>query len=229
MGHPGPAPGRRARRQGPRRPPTAALPAEGLRYATGPATPQPGITAPSHGLHVLDVPADDRLWVAGLHGGAGETTLAVALSGSGTDRRWPRADTPPRVLLVTRTHLTGLRAAQRAAQQWAAGAAPAVDLVGLALVPDAPGKLPRELRDFAQLVAGGLPRTWFLPWEEQLRLAEPKLPGQLPVVDVADAPPSLRRLAADLTKLPAPAASPARPGPLEHSTYGSTTTQEGQS
>ena len=191
---------------------------------SGPTAPQPGITAPTHGLDVLDVPADDRLWIVGVHGGAGETTLAVALSGSGTDRRWPRADTPPRVLLVARTHLSGLRAAQRAAQQWAAGAAPAVELVGLALVPDAPGRLPRELRDFAQLVSGGVPRTWSLPWEEQLRLAEPKLPGELPVVDAADAPRSLRRLAAALTALPARTASPARPGPLDHSTL-----QEGQS
>lgn len=196
-----------------------------LDQVTGPAAPQPGIAAPAHGLGVLDVPADDRLWVAGAHGGAGETTLAVALSGSGTDRRWPRADTPPRVLLVARTHLAGLRAAQRAAQQWAGGGAPVVDLVGLALIPDAPGKLPRELRDFAQLVAGGLPRTWFLPWEEQLRLAEPKLPGELPVVDRFDAPRSLRRLAADLISLPARTASPARPGPLDHSTHA----QEGQS
>jgi len=192
---------------------TAATSTE-LEQASGPAAPQPGITAPTHGLDVLDVPADDRLWVVGVHGGAGETTLAVALSGSGTDRRWPRADNPPRVLLVARTHLSGLRAAQRAAQQWAAGAAPAVELVGLALIPDAPGKLPRELRDFAQLVAGGVPRTWFLPWEEQLRLAEPKLPGQLPVVDAADAPRSLRRLAADLLALPARTASPVRPGPI---------------
>ena len=200
----------------------------GLEHTTGPAAPQPGITAPSHGLGVLDVPADDRLWVAGVHGGAGETTLAVALTGTGTDRRWPRADTPPRVLLVARTHLSGLRAAQRAAQQWASGNSPAVDLVGLALVPDAPGKLPRELRDFAQVVTGGFPRSWFLPWEEGLRLAEPKLPGQLPVVDVGDAPRSLHRLATELAGLPHRPAHPARPDSPDDSTTGSITHQEGQ-
>jgi hypothetical protein len=185
---------------------TAGPIAGALEHGIGPATPQPGITAPAHGLGVLDVPADDRLWVLGAHGGAGETTLAVALAGTGTDRRWPRADAPARVLVVARTHLSGLRAAQRAAQQWAAGATPAVALLGLVLLPDAPGRLPRELRDFAQVVAGGFPRSWFLPWEEGLRLAEPKLPGELPVVDAADVPRSFRRLAADLAGIaPAPA------------------------
>lgn len=200
----------------------------GLSHAAGPSAPQPGIAAPAHGLDLVDVPVDDRLWVAGVHGGAGETTLAVALSSSGTDRRWPRADTPARVLLVARTHLSGLRAAQRAAQQWASGRTPAVDLVGLALVPDAPGKLPRELRDFAQIVVGGVPRSWFLPWEEGLRLAEPKLPGELPVVDVGDAPRSLRRLAADLSNVPPRPAPPARQDSLGHPATGSTTHQEGQ-
>ena len=175
----------------------------GLAHAAGPAAPQPGIAPPTHGLGVLDVPVDDRVWVIGVHGGAGETTVAVALSGSGTDRRWPRAEgAPARVLLVARTHLSGLRAAQRTGQQWAAGATPEVDLLGLVLVPDAPGRLPKQLRDFALVVAGGFPRSWPLRWEEGLRMAEPKLPGSLPVVDARDAPHSLRRLAADITALP---------------------------
>lgn len=202
----------------------------GLAQTAGPAAPQPGITAPTHGLGVVDVPVDDRLWVAGVHGGAGETTLAVALTGTGTDRRWPRAATGARVLLVARTHLSGLRAAQRAAQQWAAGQAPAVELLGIALVPDAPGRLPKELRDFAQIVAGGYPRSWSLPWEEGLRLAEPKLPGQLPVVDVGDAPRSLRRLADDLAAIQPQSAPPARPDLLGHhpADHRTTTHQEGQ-
>ena len=182
----------------PSTPPQVSL---GLSHAAGPTAPQPGITPPVRGLDVLDVPVDDRVWVAGVHGGAGETTLAVALAGTGTDRRWPRAATPARVLLVARTHLSGLRAAQRAGQQWAAGDTPEIDLLGLVLVPDAPGRLPKQLRDFALVVAGGFPRSWPLRWEEGLRMAEPKLPGFLPVVDLADAPHSLRRLAADVAAI----------------------------
>ncbi|MGY1747846.1 DUF6668 family protein [Modestobacter sp. SYSU DS0511] len=199
---------------------TQLTPSLDVQHATGPAAPQPGLNAPVHGLAVWDVPTDDRLWVAGVHGGAGETTLAVALAGTGTDRRWPRADhadsAPPRVLLVARTHLAGLRAAQRAAQQWAAGATPDVELLGLALVPDAPGRLPKQLRDFAQVVAGGFPHSWSLPWEEGLRLAEPKLPGELPLVDAADVPRSLRQLAHDLSHIRPRRSAPPLTGP-DHS------------
>ena len=116
------------------------------------------------------------LWVTGAHGGAGESRLAGLLDGArATDRAWPVHDDAsgkPSVLLVCRSDMRGLFAARSALIQWASGAAPAVDLLGLAVLADAPGKLPKPLRDFAALVGGGAPRLWILPWVESWRLGD---------------------------------------------------------
>ncbi|MDP9026949.1 MAG: hypothetical protein M3N46_05250 [Actinomycetota bacterium] len=65
--------------------------------------------------------------------------------------------------------MTGLRAAQDALREWASGAVP-VNLLGLVVIMDAPGKLPRPLRDMQRLVSGGAPKTWTLPYLESARL-----------------------------------------------------------
>jgi hypothetical protein len=51
----------------------------------------------------------------------------------------------PRVLLVCRADMRGLTTARSALTQWASGAAPPVDLLGLAVLADAPGKTPKAL------------------------------------------------------------------------------------
>jgi hypothetical protein len=112
-----------------------------------------------------------------VHGGAGETTLAQLLEGSWeTGHAWPHTGNEPtelpRVILVARTNARGLRAAQLAAIEWASGSV-AVEVGGLVLIADAPGRLPKPLRDFAQVVTGGVPRVWRLPWVEAWRLGEP--------------------------------------------------------
>jgi len=126
----------------------------------------------------IDVPRGTvRIWWLGVHGGAGETTLAQLLESSWeTGHAWPQTDGQatelPQVILVARTNARGLRAAQLAAIEWASGSV-AVRLQGLALIADAPGRLPRPLRDLAHVVAGGVPRVWRLPWVEAWRLGEP--------------------------------------------------------
>lgn len=144
---------------------------------TGPTHPQSGVPAPPTAAlprRRLDVVAD--VYVVGAHGGAGESTVAALNPAwwAETDHAWPLVPTSPapRVLLVARTSASGLRAAQAAATQWAAGGSPPIDLLGLVLVADAPGRLPRPLRELAQLVGGGVPRTWLLPWSEPWRLGE---------------------------------------------------------
>ena len=112
------------------------------------------------------------LWVTGAHGGSGESRIADLIDGArATGHCWPvlQDGSKPRVLLVCRADMRGLTAAQSALTQWASGAAPAVDLLGLAVLADAPGKTPKPLRDFAAIVGGGAPRSWTLPWVEAWR------------------------------------------------------------
>lgn len=149
----------------------------GVTTPTGPIGPQAGVSAPV-GLALptrrLDVVAD--VYVVGAHGGAGESTVAALnpMWWAETGHGWPLVSTSPspRVLLVARTSASGLRAAQAAATQWAAGATPPINLLGLVLVADAPGRLPRALRELVRLVSGGVPCTWMLPWNEPWRLGE---------------------------------------------------------
>lgn len=159
-------------------PPRAALPLE----------PQPGACAHNGVARLprVTVAGDTaaRVWWVGVHGGAGESTLAQLLAGSrASGHAWPvaaRGDAPrPAVVLVARTHASGLRAAQAAATEWASGEVP-VRLLGLVLIADAPGRLPRPLRDLGRLVAGGVPAAWQLPWHESWRLGDPLEPSSAP-------------------------------------------------
>jgi hypothetical protein len=192
---------------------TTHAPATGLGWAAGalppgPTAPQPGVPTVPHRLRlprraVLPAPL---VWI-GVHGGAGETTLTSLVPGTrGAGRAWPSPEprqAPPRVALVARTSMRGLRSAQAAAVEWAGGAAPDVELLGLVLIADAPGRLPATLPDFAALVAGGVPRTWHLPWVDRWRLGHAPTPQ--------DAPRPVRRFLADVAALTsgAPAAGAA--------------------
>jgi len=119
------------------------------------------------------------LWITGAHGGAGESRIADLLDGVRvTDHCWPvlQDGSAPRVLLVCRTDMRGLTAARSALTQWASRAAPKLDLLGLAILADAPGKTPKALRDFAAIVGGGAPRLWTLPWVEAWRHGDTTTP-----------------------------------------------------
>ncbi|WP_415631728.1 DUF6668 family protein [Propionibacterium sp.] len=111
----------------------------------------------------------------GVHGGAGESSIAALdETWRATGHMWPAQGTVTvPVLLVTRSSARGLLAAQAAARQWASGGVPGVDLMGLVIVADAPGRQPRALRDLARVVSGGVPRVWRVPWIEAWRLGEP--------------------------------------------------------
>ncbi|WP_460744165.1 DUF6668 family protein [Nesterenkonia halophila] len=112
------------------------------------------------------------LWWVGVHGGAGESTMA-ALNPAwpAADHRWPvspgRAN---RVVLVARTSLHGLTTAQKVIEQWASGEVAGVDVLGLVFVADSPGKPPKALRDLTRVIGGGVSRTWLIPWVEAWRV-----------------------------------------------------------
>ena len=185
-------------------PAVAEAPAEATVAATGPVRPQKGVPAPDL-VDQLPVRRVDRLaalWVVGAHGGAGESTISdLDDSWAAARHVWPVAPAgePARVVVVARTSARGLRAAQSAAKQWAAGLVGGVELLGLVLVADAPGRLPRPLRDLAKVVGGGYPRTWNIPWIESWRLGE-QVSTDIAVREV-------RRLVDDLRTLLPPGAS----------------------
>ncbi|TFC02726.1 hypothetical protein E3O59_17375 [Cryobacterium sp. MDB2-33-2] len=84
------------------------------------------------------------------------------------------------VILVARSNMNGLTAAQHAATEWASGALPSIHLLGLVIVADSQGRLPKPLRDLAQVVSGGVPHVWQIPWVEAWRLGEPVNPESAP-------------------------------------------------
>lgn len=146
---------------------------------------RPGSIGPGSddGLATREVSDGNELpdwWWLGCHGGAGVSTLeAVLRRGEDAGRAWPIAahGGVGRVVLVARTHVSGLLAVQAAARQWAAGGVPRTRLLGAVLLADAPGKLPNRTRNLVELLSGALPRLWLVPWMDPLRLtARPNWP-----------------------------------------------------
>ncbi|PFG45147.1 hypothetical protein ATJ97_0069 [Georgenia soli] len=166
---------------------------------SGATAPQPGIPVPDQvdQLPSLEHAAAAPLWWLGAHGGAGEWTMAQLVpQWRAADHAWPlvvNGQTPARTVLVARSSARGLRAAQMAAAQWASGIVPHVTVLGLVVIADAPGRLPRPLRDLIKVVGGGVPRVWQLPWVESWRLGEP--------VSLKTAPREVRKLVEDLRAL----------------------------
>lgn len=121
---------------------------------------------------VLPKDAVEGLFVLGVHGGAGESTLATWLDARPCGHAWPTSPgLRSQVLLVARTHARGLEAARRAASEWASGSIP-IDVRGLVLIGDAPGRrLPASLRAQVRQLAGAVPRTWTIPFLPALREA----------------------------------------------------------
>ncbi len=167
---------------------------------TGPVAPQgAGVPRPQQALPVARplLGGGHAWWWLGVHGGAGVSTLERAVPGGmDANRAWPASVKPQPVVLVARSNAHGLRAAQNAAQQWASGMVGGVELLGLVVVADAPGRRPRTLRDQARLVSGAVPRLWEIPWVEPWRLGEPPS---------AHLPKECASLARDLIRLTVPA------------------------
>ncbi|WDF35180.1 hypothetical protein PTW37_17435 (plasmid) [Arthrobacter agilis] len=143
----------------------------------GVAGPQQGLLglAAGEGMARFLTDNPEAFWL-GVHGGAGENTMADLLGGVPCHHRWPsRSDTDPTVppadvFLVARQNHRGLKAAQLAARDWAAGSHPTITLRGLVVIADAPGRTPKVLHNQTRITAGGVPQTWVLPWIEELRL-----------------------------------------------------------
>ena len=137
-----------------------------------PSAPQPGVPTPERRLPLRRFLRGPRLWIVGAHGGSGETTLAsLHEAWLPACHCWPQGPAGTSgCILTARTSADGLLAAQSTLAQWAASGAGSARLLGLVLIADAPGKLPRPLRELADVVSGGAPRLWMMPWVEAWRL-----------------------------------------------------------
>lgn len=135
---------------------------------------------------IAGVPAVDRetlpmqltdyypgVFLVGAHGGAGTSTLAGLTGMFDFDHVWPvSAPIPNDVIVVARTHMAGLTAAHDAALSLAAGEIAGVNVLGLVLLADAPGRLPKALSEKARMVSGAYRMSWTIPWIEKWRLGE---------------------------------------------------------
>ncbi|MCT9006570.1 DUF6668 family protein [Streptomyces sp. NPDC054766] len=118
-------------------------------------------------------------WVA-THGGAGVSTLATVFGGHDAGRNWPRPDRsePASVLLVGRTHATGLDAVLHTLDIFRRGdVPPGLDLDAIVLVADAPGRLPRQLTRRIKLINSVID-VYRVPWIPAWRTGD--LVGPLP-------------------------------------------------
>lgn len=175
-----------------RRPPTTPVEAQpeapALPPVTGATRPAPP-PVPRHLGATAAGPLGARavqpaqLYVVGAHGGSGESRLASLIPNAyATGHAWP--DLPAGIsrpsVLVARGDITGLLAARSAAAQWARGLAGPSQLVGLVIMADVPGKMPRPLHDFLAVISGGVPRCWPFPFIDSWRLSESSEPDALP-------------------------------------------------
>ncbi|MFG3260715.1 MULTISPECIES: hypothetical protein [Streptomyces] len=126
---------------------------------------------PSPGPYIAS-PGPRRFSWIGTHGGAGASTLAAVYGGHDSGRDWPGPDDPPSVLLVARTHASGLESVLRTLEVFRRGQAPAgLDLDAVVLVADAPGRLPRQLAQRVRLIESAID-VYRVPWVQDWRLGD---------------------------------------------------------
>ncbi|MFG2307464.1 hypothetical protein ACGFS9_02060 [Streptomyces sp. NPDC048566] len=100
------------------------------------------------------------------HGGAGATSLVETFGGVDVGARWPdpARGEPRRVVLVGRTSARGLQSVSQALGALKEGNAPqGLDLLGVVLVADAPGRLPLSLLRRIRVLRS-VARVQRVPW-----------------------------------------------------------------
>ncbi|MEU1980402.1 DUF6668 family protein [Nocardia sp. NPDC019395] len=128
------------------------------------------------------------VWLLGVHGGAGASTLAHILApAADSGRRWPGVfeRESPFVVLVARETIAGLTSAHDLLRQHHAGLAGPSEVLGLVTVAARPGRMAPEIRRYRDVVASLAGQVWQVPWYEEWTLVEPeKLPVWTPGVAV---------------------------------------------
>ncbi|WP_067872110.1 hypothetical protein [Nocardia vermiculata] len=162
--------------------------------------PTAGVVAPAESRRApmwdRPVPGAGRaplVWLLGVHGGAGASTLAHVLApAADSHRRWPGAyeRESPFVVLVARETIAGLTRAHDLLRQHHAGLAGPSEVLGLITVAARPGRIPAEIRRYRDVVGALAGNVWQMPWIEEWTLVEP---DQLPVWSPGDPPPQQRK------------------------------------
>lgn len=163
--------------------PTQVLTEQPL-VATGATRPQQGVLQPDHADRLPrrnTSGSEPDFWWLGVHGGAGETSLArLDKATKAAGHHWPVTAAGSTVVLVARSNIPGLRAARLAATEWASRSLPTIQVAGLVVMADAPGRLPKEIRDVSRVVGGGVPHVWHFPWVDAWRYGRDIAPEDLP-------------------------------------------------
>ncbi|MFF0453969.1 P-loop NTPase family protein [Nocardia africana] len=162
--------------------------------------PAAGVVAPAESRRApiwdRPVPGAGRaplVWLLGVHGGAGASTLAHVLApAADSHRRWPGVfeRESPFVVLVARETIAGLTRAHDLLRQHRAGLAGPSEVLGLVTVAARPGRIPAEIRRYRDVVGALAGEVWQMPWIEEWTLVEP---DQLPVWSPSDPPPQQRK------------------------------------
>lgn len=109
-------------------------------------------------------------WLIGAHGGAGVSTLEKVWTPAGDAHRcWPVHDTHTGCVIVARSTCMGLLAAA----QTALGADPGCKVLGVVVVADAPGRIPRPLVHQLEVLreSDAIPAVWTIDYIPGLRLS----------------------------------------------------------
>ncbi|MFI9511364.1 DUF6668 family protein [Nocardia sp. NPDC052566] len=142
------------------------------------------------------------VWLLGVHGGAGASTLAHVLApAADSSRRWPGVfeRESPFVVLVARETISGLTRAHDLLRQHHSGFAGGVDVLGLITVAARPGRLPAEIRRYRDVVGSLAGQLWQVPWYEEWTLVEAE---KLPVWAPGDPLPHKKRKIDPLEEVP---------------------------
>lgn len=148
-------------------------------------TDVPHLSTPVQPL-VDDAAEKSVSWV-GAHGGAGATTFAGALGGVDVGHAWPDVTEghPGDMLLLARTHLSGLQAASKTLDALRTGKHPVgLNLLALVLVADAPGRLPVELWRRVRVMRSVV-GTISVPWIAEWRVGRPASKAPRAVMQLA--------------------------------------------
>lgn len=150
-----------------------------------------------------DQPAP-AVWLVGAHGGAGVSTLSHIWAPMGdAGQAWPAGVENPYCVLVCRSTKVGLERAHQAALQARAGHAGDIMLLGIAIVADRPGKIPKALNRKIGVIEQHF-RIWRIPYLEAIRVADiGELAVWEPGYEMPDRKKRSRRKTPPVTDVPA--------------------------